>query len=68
MPYVSKAQAGKFFAMERRGELPKGTARRWAHETPGGIASLPRRKRRIRTRKDLEGHVHRLLDGMGHGK
>lgn len=43
MPFRSKAQARRFFAMERRGELPRGTARRWAHETPGGIRSLPER-------------------------
>ena len=39
MPYKSKAQMRKFFAMERRGEMKKGTARRWARETR--IKSLP---------------------------
>lgn len=34
MPYKSKAQMRKFFAMEAKGELPKGTAREWAHHTP----------------------------------
>jgi hypothetical protein len=29
-----------FFAMEKRGELPKGTAERWARETPN-IKNLP---------------------------
>lgn len=43
MPFKSRAQARRFFAMEARGELPRGTARRWAHETPGGITSLPER-------------------------
>jgi hypothetical protein len=42
MPFKSKAQAGLFFAKEARGELPKGTAERWAKETPGGIKSLPK--------------------------
>lgn len=43
MPYKSKAQMRAFFAMEDRGELPKGTARKWAKETKN-IESLPERK------------------------
>lgn len=39
-PFRSKAQARLFFAKERRGELPRGTARRWMHETPH-YESLP---------------------------
>lgn len=46
MPFQSKAQARKFFALEARGEMKKGTAEKWAHETPGGIKSLPDRKKR----------------------
>lgn len=33
MPYASKAQMRYFFAAEKEGKLPEGTARRWAHET-----------------------------------
>ena len=44
MPYKSKAQMKKFFAMESRGELPKGTAEEWAHETPN-IKKLPKHKK-----------------------
>lgn len=40
MPYKSKAQMRKFFAMESKGELPKGTAKEWAHHTPD-IKKLP---------------------------
>lgn len=40
MPYTSKSQMRLFFAKEKRGELPKGTARRWAHHTPS-IKKLP---------------------------
>ena len=40
MPFKSKAQMGLFFAKEKRGELPKGTAKRWAHHTPS-IKKLP---------------------------
>lgn len=43
MPYKSKAQMRAFFAMENRGELPRGTADRWARETKN-IKSLPERK------------------------
>lgn len=42
MPFKSKAQMRKFYSMERDGELPKGTAQRWADETPN-IKSLPER-------------------------
>lgn len=42
MPFQSKRQMRKFFAMERAGELPKGTAREWAHHTPN-IKKLPER-------------------------
>lgn len=40
-PFASSSQMRKFFAMEGRGELPKGTAERWAHETPD-IKHLPK--------------------------
>jgi hypothetical protein len=40
MPYRSKAQMRAFFAKEERGELPKGTAEKWAKHTPD-ISSLP---------------------------
>lgn len=43
MPFKSKAQMEKFFAMEKRGEIPKGTAKRWAEETPN-IKKLPEKK------------------------
>ena len=40
MPFKSKAQEKLFFAKEHRGELPKGTAERWAHHTKN-IKGLP---------------------------
>jgi hypothetical protein len=40
MPFKSKSQVRAFFAMERRGELPKGTAKRWVRHTPN-IDVLP---------------------------
>jgi hypothetical protein len=40
MPFQSKAQQRKFFAMEAEGKLPKGTAIAWAHETKD-IKALP---------------------------
>lgn len=42
MPFKSKAQQRWMFAAESRGELPKGTAREWAHHTPN-IKKLPER-------------------------
>lgn len=42
MPFKSKAQQRFFFAAEERGNLPKGTARRWAKET-SNMKSLPER-------------------------
>lgn len=40
MPFKSKAQQRFMFAAESKGELPKGTAKRWAHHTPD-IKALP---------------------------
>ena len=44
MPFKSKAQQRFMFAAEDRGEVPKGTAKRWAHETPN-IKRLPEKKK-----------------------
>lgn len=41
-----------FFAMESRGELPKGTARRWAHHTKN-IKDLPEHKKESSMFADL---------------
>lgn len=43
MPFQSKSQLRKFHAMESSGELPKGTASRWAKHTPN-MKSLPEKK------------------------
>lgn len=45
MPFKSKSQQRFMFAAEERGDVPKGTARRWAHETPN-IKRLPERKKK----------------------
>jgi len=37
------------FAAESRGEVPKGTAERWANETPS-IKSLPEKKKKKKRR------------------
>jgi hypothetical protein len=42
VPLRSKAQQRFMFAAEARGDLPEGTARRWARHTPA-IKSLPER-------------------------
>lgn len=50
MPFLSRSQSRLFFAKERAGELPKGTALRWAHETDD-IKKLPNKVRRKRMKK-----------------
>lgn len=45
MPYESKSQHRLFRAKEAEGELPKGTASKWAHETKD-IKRLPEHKRK----------------------
>lgn len=40
MPFKSKAQQRFMFAAEARGELPKGTAEKWAKKTRG-LKALP---------------------------
>lgn len=40
MPFKSKRQQRFMFSAESRGELPKGTAKKWAEHTPD-IKSLP---------------------------
>lgn len=44
MPFESKKQQRWMFAAEERGEVPKGTAKRWARHTPD-IKSLPEEKK-----------------------
>lgn len=50
MPFQSKAQQRYMFAAEGRGELPEGTASRFAHETPD-IKRLPERKSKRKHRR-----------------
>lgn len=45
MPFKSRAQQRFMFSAEARGELPKGTAKRWAHHTPD-IKKLPNKVRK----------------------
>jgi len=52
MPFKSKAQQRKFFSMEGRGEIPKGTSKRWANHTKD-IDSLPERKSKKKKKNPL---------------
>lgn len=53
MPFKSDAQRRFMFAAQDRGEVPQGTAERWARETPN-IKSLPERvKKRKKTAAEL---------------
>jgi hypothetical protein len=50
MPFKSESQRRYFHAAEARGDLPKGTASRWEHETKN--KKLPRHVRKHkRTRR-----------------
>lgn len=42
MPFKSKAQQKKMFALEKEGKIKKGTAEKWAKETPN-IKALPQK-------------------------
>lgn len=42
MPFKSKDQQSWMFAAQKRGELPKGTAEKWAKHTPD-MKKLPER-------------------------
>ena len=49
MPFKSKAQQGLFFAKEAKGELPKGTAEKWASETD--FSKLPEKVKAPTTKR-----------------
>lgn len=53
MPFKSKAQQRFMFAAQERGDLPKGTAEKWAKHTPD-IKSLPEKvkKKKYKAKKD----------------
>jgi len=59
MPFRSKAQMRKFAAMERRGELSRGTFRRWLEETPN-VKKLPERVGRM---ADKNGNDKKFIAG-----
>jgi hypothetical protein len=52
MPFKSKAQQRFMFAAEARGELPKGKALEWAHETKN-IKNLPEHKTMKKTAEQI---------------
>lgn len=45
MPFKSKKQWKKFFAMANRGEIPESKAKEWARETKTPYKKLPKKKR-----------------------
>lgn len=56
MPFKSKAQQRFMFAAEARGELPKGKALEWAHETKN-IKKLPEYKKMKKTAEQIAEEV-----------
>ena len=57
MPFKSKAQQRFMFAAESRGDVPEGTAKRWAHKTKS-ITKLPEH-----VGKDRKTRIQRMLRG-----
>ncbi len=51
MPFKSKAQRRKFFAMERNGEIPKGTTARFNRHTSGPLPERSRRSVNVRPKR-----------------
>jgi len=47
MPFKSKKQWKKFFAMAGRGEIPESKAEEWAHETKTPYSKLPTKKAQL---------------------
>ena len=45
MPYQSKSQMRKFYAMASRGEISKSKADEWSRKTPN-IKGLPEKKKK----------------------
>ena len=56
MPYRSKSQMRKFFAMASRGEIAMNTAKEWAHKTKS-IKKLPEHMMK-KKREDAEKMIH----------
>jgi hypothetical protein len=53
MPFKSKKQWKKFFAMANRGEMPESKAREWARETKTPYKKLPEKKKEKRTKEAM---------------
>lgn len=51
MPFKSQAQRRKFYAMESRGEIPKGTTQKWEAHTPKGKKLPQKVKKPKKTKK-----------------
>jgi len=59
MPFKSKAQQRWMFSAEDKGELPKGTAERWAEHTPD-IKALPEHKMNKTASEIADGILYKL--------
>lgn len=72
MPFKSKKQWRKFYAMENKGALPEGKAEQWARETKTPYKRLPDKKKEacLKMAADL-GRLHALTESgfdPGHQK
>lgn len=69
MPFKSKSQQRYMFAAESRGDIPEGTAERWAKHTKN-IKNLPEKKgnpddKGLKARRAAYKRLYRT--GMGQG-
>jgi len=56
MPFKSEAQRKWMFAAEDRGEVPKGTAERWAKHTPN-IKNLPEKVKKHEKKSSFDSEI-----------
>ena len=64
MPFKSEAQRRLFYAKEKRGELPKGTAKKWEKHTPKG-KKLPEKVSESKTRQLISRFGTNVAFGKG---
>lgn len=59
MPFKSKAQVRKFFAMANRGEMPMSKVREWIRKTKN-IARLPEKKAEAMSAQPVDKQINRI--------
>lgn len=65
MPFQSRAQVRKFYALKAKGEMDQATIDEWAHSTPD-IKKLPERKKKLKKTAFWQGFM-KAADGADGG-